>query len=144
MCLTFTKVRFLTISHTSRWSSLRARRLFLTTYMDPFYPGLHLHVTNPDLLRMASSSSGNFSSYDTHKNSGWVQSIKILWYHLSDSLCALPNILWEASTDPPRTITWSPTWTCFYHSLGLTFCINLYFYILGITPTSLDSSQTCS
>ncbi|KAH8119027.1 hypothetical protein DFH11DRAFT_1562529 [Phellopilus nigrolimitatus] len=92
-----------------RLSFLGARRLFLTTYIDPFYPELNLHITSPDLLRL-SMSPMHSSHYASETKRWWMHFLVMFWQHLVDRIYSLREGVWDVWRDPPAgSIAWPPT-----------------------------------
>lgn len=92
-----------------RLSFLGARRLFLTTYIDPFYPELNLHITSPDLLRL-SMSPMHSSHYAAETKRWWMHFLVVFWQHLVDRIYSLREGVWDVWRDPPAgSIAWPPT-----------------------------------
>ncbi|KAI5118835.1 hypothetical protein M0805_006155 [Coniferiporia weirii] len=92
-----------------RLISMGARRLFLTTYIDPFYPELHLHITNPNLLRLSGPEHGRSDLYDTGTQTEWIRLLGAIWQELVERICSLREGVWDIWRDPPRDVTWPPT-----------------------------------
>ncbi|KAL5485409.1 hypothetical protein ACEPAI_8051 [Sanghuangporus weigelae] len=88
-------------------TSLGARRLFLTTYIDPFYPELYLHVTDPDHLHLSMPSHSNFGLHTSPYN--WKYVLLASWHAVLDRMLTLKESLWDVWRDPPRSMPWPPT-----------------------------------
>ncbi|KAL5528647.1 hypothetical protein ACEPAF_7783 [Sanghuangporus sanghuang] len=88
-------------------TSLGARQLFLTTYIDPFYPELYLHVTDPDHLHLSMPSHSNFGLHTSLYN--WKYALLASWHAVLDRMLTLKESVWDVWRDPPRSIPWPPT-----------------------------------
>ncbi|KAL5507494.1 hypothetical protein ACEPAH_6950 [Sanghuangporus vaninii] len=88
-------------------TSLGARQLFLTTYIDPFYPELYLHVTDPDHLHLSMPSHSNFGLQSSPYN--WKYALLASWHAVLDRMLTLKETVWDVWRDPPRSIPWPPT-----------------------------------
>ncbi|PCH43921.1 hypothetical protein WOLCODRAFT_26303 [Wolfiporia cocos MD-104 SS10] len=97
-----------------RMSYVRAKRIFLTTYYDPFYADLYLYPFHADTLDHAipAPSWSIYSVPDTFARSGWLGVLGELW---GNATCAVshwqrqtievwrPNLQGEASSSwPPQ------------------------------------------
>ncbi|EJD02739.1 uncharacterized protein FOMMEDRAFT_167911 [Fomitiporia mediterranea MF3/22] len=94
-----------------RLTTLGARRLFLTTYIDPFYPELHLHFTNPDLVQLSMTAPDMYAAIASPPvpTTGWIRFFLAGWHTILNSLLVLRDSMWDIWRDPPQGITWPPT-----------------------------------
>ncbi|KAF8070317.1 hypothetical protein FPV67DRAFT_1012205 [Lyophyllum atratum] len=96
-----------------RLTITRARDLFLTTYYDPFYPGLHLYTSRPDPLRLSMHSSSGaswFSIPHTLHREGWKASSRKIWENFSIVVWDCQQLLWKTLGDgATESSSWPPT-----------------------------------
>ncbi|KAI0697274.1 hypothetical protein BC835DRAFT_1338951 [Cytidiella melzeri] len=96
-----------------RFSTIRAKRIFLTTYYDAFEPALFAHIPKSDSLQRAtpspSSVSSPFSVSDALVRSGWKGLLKETWSHVTATAVDWQMQLWDAWRRDARTTAWPPT-----------------------------------
>jgi len=104
--------QLLLISIMYRFTIMRARDFFLTTYYDPFYADLHLYTSRPNTLRLSMDSFFRPSWYsipDTFHREGWKASSRQIWDNLSVIVWDWQQLLWETLGDGTTSSTWPPT-----------------------------------
>ena len=96
-----------------RYSTIRAKRIFLTTYYDAFEPALFAHIPKSDALQRASPSpssvSSPFSVSDALFRSGLKGFLKESWSRVSAAAIEWQVQLWDAWRRDVRTTAWPPT-----------------------------------
>ena len=85
-----------------------ARHLFLTTYIDPFYPELYIHVTDPDHLHLSMAPNA-YSELPISASSSWLGTILASLRALLDRILTLKESLWDVWMDTPQSTPWPPT-----------------------------------
>ncbi|EPQ57166.1 hypothetical protein GLOTRDRAFT_115203 [Gloeophyllum trabeum ATCC 11539] len=94
-------------------SVLRARRIFLTTYYDPFYPDLHLHLIKRDTLHHVSittpTSWSIFSIPDGVQRVGWRGAFSEMWGNMTLGVTNLQQHVWRVWGAEDQPLSWPPT-----------------------------------
>ncbi|KAI0093200.1 hypothetical protein BDY19DRAFT_1053696 [Irpex rosettiformis] len=95
------------------YSTIRAKRIFLTTYYDPFEPALFAHIPRTDALQRATPSPSSVSSPffvpDALFRSGFKGFLKESWSRVSAAAIEWQVQLWDAWRRDVRTTAWPPT-----------------------------------
>lgn len=92
-----------------RISVIRAKHDFLTTYYDPFFPDLYLHVTKPDTTCHSIPSR---CLPVTAERAAWTRSLADLWANLSCTVSRWQRLtwdLWTSGSPKPQGTMWPPT-----------------------------------
>ncbi|OCH90254.1 hypothetical protein OBBRIDRAFT_609900 [Obba rivulosa] len=95
-----------------RLSVIRAKRMFLTTYYDPFYPDLYLHITKSDTFSyFIPLPSWSFSSLsDTLGRAGWSGVVAEGWGNATRALYYWVRPTWDLPfTRSQGRMSWPPT-----------------------------------
>lgn len=93
-----------------RYSNIRARRTFLTTYYDPFYADLHLYTTRDTFDRSIPSHPTWSLSYipDTIARAGWTGAIIEVWGNATAFLSQSSEV-WRTQSRGQAPLSWPPT-----------------------------------
>lgn len=95
-----------------RLSNIRAKRLFLTTYYDPFYADLYLHAPKHYTFdhSIPSHPSWSISSIqDAMSRSGWTGVISELWVNVTSIFSHSPFEIWGTNARGQAPSSWPPT-----------------------------------
>ena len=97
-----------------RHSNVRAKKLFLTKYYDPFNPDIYTHLTITHSVRHSlpySFSWSPFSIPDTVSREGWKGVASELWGNVTCLAVDIHHHAWEAwsARQRPALKAWSPT-----------------------------------
>ncbi|KAK7692899.1 hypothetical protein QCA50_004534 [Cerrena zonata] len=92
-----------------RHSKVTARKLFLSTYYDPFNPDIYSHLTNPEGVRHSLSYSFSWSPLsipDAISREGWKGVASELWGNVTCLATDIQHHVWEAWSAKQRTNAW--------------------------------------
>ncbi|KAF7977750.1 hypothetical protein HWV62_2838 [Athelia sp. TMB] len=98
-------------SSSSSFSAARAKNMFLTTYYDPYYPELHLYVTNPDTIRLSMNHTARWSLSSvpgTLYHGGFKAVASDAWRGLAMAVYDWQQSIWE-TWGVPAPASWPPT-----------------------------------
>ena len=101
-------------STTFSYSHIQARKLFLTTYYDPFNPELHLYLVRPNTSHRAiplCPSWSVFSVFSSLQRAGLKGVAADAWASASCSVSAYVQSFWFDISYAPDTVphSWPPT-----------------------------------
>lgn len=86
--------------------------MFLSTYYDPYYPGLHLYVTKPDMLRLSMEHTARWSlsSIPAALYRGGLRAVAgDAWRGLAMTVYDLQKHIWDTWGTPDPSFSWPPT-----------------------------------
>lgn len=90
-----------------RWSLDRGRRLFLTTYFDPFNAELHLQL-NPATQSSITITPWIYLPQLIWKE-GWFAFLEQIWARMHPIINQGQAIIWNTVYNPPEGMNWPPT-----------------------------------
>ncbi|KAH9894936.1 hypothetical protein C8Q73DRAFT_645470 [Cubamyces lactineus] len=110
----FTLVLLILSAAMYRYSHVQARKIFLTTYYDPFNPELHLHLARPDTYHHAIPLCPSWSvssAFSSLQRAGLKGVAADAWASASCSVSAYVQSFWFDISRAPDTVphTWPPT-----------------------------------
>ncbi|KZT29055.1 hypothetical protein NEOLEDRAFT_1145361 [Neolentinus lepideus HHB14362 ss-1] len=93
-------------------ATLRARRIFLTTYYDPFYPDLYLHVLKSETLQHVVPTHASWSVFsipDGIARGGWQGAISEMWGNMTIAVANFNRQTYEILGTNNQLWAWPPT-----------------------------------
>ncbi|CAL1707874.1 unnamed protein product [Somion occarium] len=92
-----------------RHSNVRARKLFLSTYYDPFNPDIFLHITNPENVYHLIPYTFTWSPTsipDAISREGWRGVTSELWGNVTCLATDIQRRVWDAWSARDHSISW--------------------------------------
>ncbi|KAI0371110.1 hypothetical protein BV20DRAFT_942613 [Pilatotrama ljubarskyi] len=110
----FILLQLLLLAIMYRYSLVQARKIFLTTYYDPFYPELYRYLVNPDTTHHAiphCPSWSVFTVFSSLQRAGLRGVAMDAWASATCSISSYLHSLWVDLTYAPntRSYSWPPT-----------------------------------
>ena len=97
-----------------RYAHVQARKIFLTTYYDPFDPDLYIHLLKPDTTHHSIPTCPSwsiFSVFSSLQRAGLKGVVGDAWESTSCAISSYLQSTWAGRHHPQDTIprTWPPT-----------------------------------
>ena len=101
-------------SHFDRYSLVQARKIFLTTYYDSFYPELYIYLLNPDTTQHTIPSCPSWSFltiFSSLQRDGFLGVVSDAWASASCAVSTYFQSTWVGWHYAQDTVThsWPPT-----------------------------------